>query len=142
VTITIREAEAHELEQVRSQWLSRVVPRRKDSGGGEHPTGRKGHRVALGLSRKAIELLVDELVADAVVLVAVVATAHGDEVVGWAAHDGANTLFVCVPSGYGRRGLGTALRQRCPGELLWSTPNGRAWKRAMEAHAGPLADSA
>lgn len=120
---------------IRSQWLSRALPKKGERTRQGHPLGRPGHYVSHGLARRSIEILVDSLLSEAEVLVAEVSTSAGPEVIGWAAYDpNDGVYFVCVPSGYGRRGVGTALLARVerdhPGlEHLWRTPAGRALAR-------------
>ena len=95
---------------VRSSWLSCVLPRGKHSSTGFFRAPYRGHEIGLRLARRALELAVDELLHEpmVVVYVAELKSIPG-ELLGWVAYDDAHVHFVRVPSGYGRRGLGSAL---------------------------------
>lgn len=97
---------------VRSAWLSCVLPRGKHSSGFFRAPYR-GHEIGLHLARRALELAVDELLHAPMtrVVVAELDTLPG-ELLGWTAFDDESVHFVRVPSGYGRRGLGTVLLRR------------------------------
>lgn len=123
---------------IRAQWINRCAPQRDGRDEGPHgvPFGRKGHAVSRDVATRMVELYVGDRLAspDVVVLVAVLqAEGIAPEIVGWVAYEHPKAVhFVCVPSGYGRRGLGRALLKRA-GSLpsSWSTPNGRALLEAV-----------
>jgi GNAT superfamily N-acetyltransferase len=150
VTARLRPATDEERSGViRSQWLARAMPRRKERTSRGHPLGRPGHFVDLGLARRAIEGLVDQLLGEAELLVAEIDTEHGPEALGWVAfHPDDGVYYVCVPSGYGRRGVGRALLRHalklCPDhpQLLWGTPGGRRLQTSATATEGDVAASA
>lgn len=123
---------------IRAQWINRCAPQRDGRDEGPHGVafGRKGHAVSRDVATRMVELYVDDRLRsdDVVVLVAELqADGIAPEIVGWVAYEHPKAVhFVCVPSGYGRRGLGRSLMKRAgslPGS--WSTPNGRALLEAV-----------
>jgi hypothetical protein len=152
--IRFREATADERSGViRSQWINRVAPPRRDGkNDGLHwvTFGRREHEVSHALATRMVELVVDELLASPAVVVTVAESdGAAGEVMGWVAYEPLTVVhFVCVPSGYGRAGLGTHLLQRAGVHLpcSWSTPNGRALLKAakekVDRMLGVLGDSA
>lgn len=120
---------------IRAQWINRCAPQRDGRDEGLHGVafGRKGHAVSSSVATRMVELYVNDRLAspDVMVLVAEL-SADGikPEIVGWVAHELDLVHFVCVPNGYGRRGIGWSLLQRAGADLprSWSTPNGRALK--------------
>lgn len=129
--------DAERTSTIRAQWINRCAPQRdgRDEGPNGVAFGRKGHAVSGAVATRMVELYVADRLAspDVVVLVAEL-SADGirPEIVGWVAHEPEHELvhFVCVPNGYGRRGIGWSLLQRAGADLprSWSTPNGRALK--------------
>lgn len=97
---------------VRSAWLDAVLPK----GPRMFPAPRRGHEIGVRLARRALELVILELLAsdETVVLVAELPDVPG-ELLGWVAFDATHTHFVRVVAGYGRRGLGRELLHRAGG---------------------------
>lgn len=122
---------------IRAQWINRCAPQRDGRDEGLHGVafGRKGHAVSGAVATRMVELYVDDRLASpgvAVLVAELSADGIKPEIVGWVAHEPDRELvhFVCVPNGYGRRGIGWSLLQRIgsPRTWSWSTPNGRALK--------------
>ncbi len=120
---------------IRAQWINRCAPQRDGRDEGLHGVafGRKGHAVSGAVATRMVELYVDDRLASpgvAVLVAELSADGIKPEIVGWVAHESKIVHFVCVPNGYGRRGIGWSLLQRAGADLprSWSTPNGRALK--------------
>lgn len=121
---------------IRAQWINRCAPQRDGRDEGPHGVafGRKGHAVSRDAATRMVELYVDELVsapAVSVLVAELAADGIAPEIIGWVAYEAGKAVnFVCVPNGYGRRGIGWSLLQRAGADLprSWSTPNGRALK--------------
>jgi hypothetical protein len=138
MSILFRDAtEAERHGTIRSQWINRVAPRRDGRDTGPHGVtfGRKGNAVSPETATRMVELLVDDRLRSPGVIVTVAelqADGVTPEIIGWAAHEPSAVHFVCVPNGYGRRGIGRELLRRAGGgPCSWSTPNGRALESAV-----------
>ena len=141
--ITFRHATDDERRGIiRAQWINRCAPRRDGRDEGDHGVafGRKGYGLSPAAATRMVELFVDDrMQAPAVVVTVAVLEADGiaPEIVGWVAYEPREAVhFVCVPSGFGRRGVGRQLLRHA-GDLpySWSTPNGRALHAARAGKA-------